>query len=35
VISAERKEVKALFVCVGLVGRNDSEPDCFFNLYKF
>jgi hypothetical protein len=25
---------KALFVCVGLVGRNDSEPDCFSNLYK-
>jgi hypothetical protein len=25
---------KALFVCVGLVGRNDSEPDCFYNLYK-
>jgi hypothetical protein len=26
--------LKALFVCVGLVGRNDSEPDCFYNLYK-
>jgi hypothetical protein len=26
--------IKALFVCVGLVGRNDSEPDCFSNLYK-
>jgi hypothetical protein len=25
---------KTLFVCVGLVGRNDSEPDCFSNLYK-
>jgi hypothetical protein len=25
---------KALFVCVGLVGRNDSEPDYFSNLYK-
>jgi hypothetical protein len=25
---------KALFVCVGLVDRNDSEPDCFSNLYK-
>jgi hypothetical protein len=25
---------EALFVCVGLVGRNDSEPDCFYNLYK-
>jgi hypothetical protein len=25
---------KALFVCVGLVGRNDSEPNCFYNLYK-
>jgi hypothetical protein len=26
---------KALFVCVGLVGRNDFEPDFFYNLYKF
>jgi hypothetical protein len=25
---------QALFVCVGLVGRNDSESDCFSNLYK-
>jgi hypothetical protein len=25
---------KALFVCVGLMGRNESEPDCFSNLYK-
>jgi hypothetical protein len=23
-----------LFVYVGLVGRNNSEPDCFSNLYK-
>jgi hypothetical protein len=26
--------IKGLFVCVGLVGRNNSEPDCFYNLYK-
>jgi hypothetical protein len=26
--------IEALFVCVGLVGRNNSEPDCFSNLYK-
>jgi hypothetical protein len=25
---------KALFVSAGLVGRNDSWPDCFSNLYK-
>jgi hypothetical protein len=30
----EKKSTKVLFVCVGLVGRNDSEPDCFSNLYK-
>jgi hypothetical protein len=26
--------IQALFVCVVLVGRNKSEPDCFSNLYK-
>jgi hypothetical protein len=25
---------KGLFVSIRLVGRNDSWPDCFFNLYK-
>jgi hypothetical protein len=29
-----RTNPKALFVCVGLVGRNNSWPDCFSNLYK-
>jgi hypothetical protein len=26
--------LRALFVSAGLVGRNDSWPDCFSNLYK-
>jgi hypothetical protein len=29
-----RVEAQALFVCVRLVDQNDSEPDCFSNLYK-
>jgi hypothetical protein len=27
-------QLEALFVSTGLVGRNDSWPDCFSNLYK-
>jgi hypothetical protein len=28
------EQSKALFVSIGLVGRNDFYPDCFSNLYK-
>jgi hypothetical protein len=33
-IQGNKKHSWALFVCVGLVGRNNSRPDCFSNLYK-
>jgi hypothetical protein len=32
--STQTNTIKALFVCVGLLGRNNSRPNCFSNLYK-